>query len=46
MSKNILVKFAWSVMRRTRQSHEMNFQTRDHFERKKHLERANMIVNK
>ena len=29
-----------------KQSHEMNFQTRDHFERKKHLERANMIVNK
>ena len=45
MSKNILVKFAWSVVRRTRQS-QMNFQTRDHFERKKHLERANMIVNK
>ena len=41
MSKNILVKFAWSG-----QSHEMNFQTRDHFERKKHLERVNMIVNK
>ena len=35
MSKNILVKFAWSVMRRTRQSHQMNFQTRDHYERKK-----------
>ena len=33
MSKNILVKFAWSVMGRTRQSQQMNFKTRDHFEK-------------